>query len=943
MHARVTAILVARNGAGSLTRTLAALDAQTRRPDSLIAVDIASTDGSAGILGASVASQVIATSHVRGFGAAVAQGVYNAPPPESDDEWLWLLGHDNVPEPTALAALLGAVEIAPSVAIAGPKLMRADEPDTIAEYGETLTRFGAAIALVENELDQAQYDTLSDVLAVAAAGMLVRRSVWTALGGFDPGLPSADAGLDLAVRARLAGWRVVGVPSARVASAGPAELFGRSSVRVAALVRIRRAAQLHRRMVYSRAVLLPLHWLLLLPLALLRSMGHLIRKQPGAVGGEIGTAVRTAFSGSIAPARRNLARTRRVGWKAIAPLRMTSAVARERRAGRRDPGLVDTVGGGVLPRDRASFLSGGGIWVMLLAAVIGVVVFLPFLGSSALSGGGLIPLSPDIASLWARVGYGWQDVGGGFVGASDPFVAVLAVLGSLTFWSPSLSIVVLYFLALPLAAAGAWWAATRVSERAWPPAIAALVWAVAPPFLNDLSTGHLGAVLVHILLPWFAFALLAAARSWSASGAAGLLFAAIAASAPSVVPALVLLIVVLTFARPTGAHRTIGVIIPAAFLVTPLVAAQVLRGTPLALLADPGMVVTSSRASGWHLALGSPDASLSGWDAVGRLFGLDAAPGYLVAAALLLPFAVVAIAAVFLPGARRAIPALAVGLLGFVTAVAATHVQLVSTAAHPVTLWPGAGLSLYWLGLTASVAVGLDAFRRGVVLPGLLIAVASVLAVAPLLAAVLVGSSPVRASDGTLLPAYVNAEASGRPRLGTLVLTPTDSGGISARVDRGTGTTLDQLSTLVSTRGSLSAAEAANARLAGNLVSRSGLDVTAIMKRDGIRFVLLRPAADGSAGEVFQRATEALGGNDQLTPIGNTSRGTLWRYEALPLSGLAAEPPSAGLVGTGIRLALAVVFVATLLLAIPTGRGRRRLASRAERDAPASLGEDDDA
>jgi len=73
--------------------------------------------------------------------------------------------------------------------------MRSDAPDTIARYGESVTRLGASVLLVENELDQAQYDTLSDVLGVSASGMLVRRSVWSALGGFDPGLPSVDAAL----------------------------------------------------------------------------------------------------------------------------------------------------------------------------------------------------------------------------------------------------------------------------------------------------------------------------------------------------------------------------------------------------------------------------------------------------------------------------------------------------------------------------------------------------------------------------------------------------------------------------------------------------------------------------------------------------------------------------------------------------------------------------
>src|SRR5690606_25036902 len=116
-----------------------------------------------------------------------------------------------------------------------------------------------------DELDQAQYDVQSDFLAVAAGGMLVRRSVWTALGGFDPGLPSVDAALDFSVRARLAGHRVVGVPSARVATAGPPELFGKRSLSAGAQNRIRRSAQLHRRLAWAPSLAVPLHWLTLVP------------------------------------------------------------------------------------------------------------------------------------------------------------------------------------------------------------------------------------------------------------------------------------------------------------------------------------------------------------------------------------------------------------------------------------------------------------------------------------------------------------------------------------------------------------------------------------------------------------------------------------------------------------------------------------------------------
>src|SRR5690606_37772420 len=82
---------------------------------------------------------------------------------DPDSEWLWLLRHDSAPAPDALEQLLRAVETAPSVAVAGPKAMSWERPDVIEAFGESMTRFGSSVQLVQGELDQAQHDVLEDV------------------------------------------------------------------------------------------------------------------------------------------------------------------------------------------------------------------------------------------------------------------------------------------------------------------------------------------------------------------------------------------------------------------------------------------------------------------------------------------------------------------------------------------------------------------------------------------------------------------------------------------------------------------------------------------------------------------------------------------------------------------------------------------------------------
>jgi GT2 family glycosyltransferase len=933
---RVLAILVARNGAAYLGRTLTALNSQSRRPDVLVAVDAGSRDDTAALLEAAGPTQFVSASARVSFGSSVARAVSVALPPPAEDEWLWLLAGDSAPHPDALARLLGAVEIAPSVAIAGPKLMRSDEPDVIARYGETVTRLGSSVLLVENELDQAQYDTQSDLLGVSAMGMLVRRSVWDALDGFDPGLPSVDASLDFSIRARLAGHRVVGVPSARVMSNGGPELFGRTSISARSTALLRRRAQLHRRMVYARGLAPFFLWLSLVPLAVLRSVLQILRKRPGLIGGEFAAAFATAFSGSIPSARRQLRRTSRLRWSAIAPLRISAGLARERRATR--SGAADEPRAPL--RVRANFLTGGGAGVVLLVAVIGVVVFGRLLGAGAVAGGALLPLSRSVAQLWANVGYGWHPVGG-FVGASDPFAAVLAVLGSLTFWAPSFSIVLLYLVALPLTALGAWWCATRISTRSWPPAIAALLWALAPPLLSSMEAGQLGAVLAHILLPWLVFAAIASARSWSASAAAGLLFAAVAASAPSIVPALVVALLIWIAVNPTRIVRLGGILIPAVALFAPLVYAQVVRGTPWAILADPVLPTPASGATPAQLALGTPDASVGGWSSLPAVFG-SVLSGPLVYLILLAPLLLAALAAAFVRGSSRGIPALALALLGFATALGASHLALTTSGSAQISVWPGAGLSLMWFGLVGASVVTLDALGRAVVLPALVVALAAAIAVSPLLVAPLAGSSQISATAGTVLPAYVVAEGSSRPNLGTLVLVPQSNGAIAANLQRGAGNSADDQSTLAATATTVGESGKSLLRLAGNLASRSGLDASALLRADRIGFVLLAPSRGQSDAAVRERAQDALNGNRLLTPVGTTSVGLLWRYTALPDAGLADSPPNGGAIRTWILVGLGGVFLITILLAIPLRGGRRRSSVATGEGERATLGEDDD-
>ena len=193
-------------------------------------------------------------------------------------EWLWLLHDDCAPAPTALAELLEAVETAPSVAVAGCKQVGWDDDQHLLDVGFTTSPFGARVTgLDPREVDQGQHDGRSDVLAVSTAGMLVRRDVWQALGGPDPLLAHARDDVDLCRRVRLAGHRVVVVPSAVVAHAGSG---ASGEPAVPGWYRADRRDTLHLRLAAARPGLVPLVWLWTALAAPVRALWRLVLKQP---------------------------------------------------------------------------------------------------------------------------------------------------------------------------------------------------------------------------------------------------------------------------------------------------------------------------------------------------------------------------------------------------------------------------------------------------------------------------------------------------------------------------------------------------------------------------------------------------------------------------------------------------------------------------------------
>ncbi|MFF1542089.1 glycosyltransferase [Microbacterium sp. NPDC058269] len=924
MPARVHAIIVARTGSSSraqLLRTLEALRAQTTPADAvtLVVCGDASSVRESEVVASTVEGIIEARS-----ATSFAEAVELARPRVPEGSAIWLLAQDTTPHPRALERLSGTLERSPSAAIIAPKLVATDNDREIVSLGVSMTTLGRSVELAAGELDQGQHDRSDDALGADVRGILIRGEVRDALRP-DPALAGADEGLDLGVRARLGGGRVVLAPSARVSVSpgGPAALPSGRSRRAF----VTRLAQLHRRLAYAPALAVPLHWLSLLPLAVWRSVTDLVGKRPEAVLPEWGAALTAMFRfGAIARSRAGIRAFRTSSWASITPLRVTSSEMRRR--------LDDGHGseGGAVSELR--FFSGGGAWAVLAALVVSIASFTSLLAWPTLGGGALLPLRQTVAGLWSDAAWGVRDVALGLVGPADPFAAVVAVLGSLWPAGPSFAMVLLWILALPLAVLGGWFAATRVTDREGLRIFAGVAWALAPTFLTALVDGRPTAVLVHLLLPWLFHSAVVAHRSWGAAGSASLLLVAVIACAPSLAPALALLWIialgiVLGTAQFRGAGRLLWLPVPTIALFAPLVIWQLAHGTPLGLLGDPGLIWAGPQAAAdatgrIALAGGFPTSGLAGW--------MDVVPEAVAVWAPLLcaPIAVLALGAAVAPRWRAGITLLVVALSGLATAFLAVGITVSFAQGAPVAVWPGAGLSLAWIGVVGAALVTLD---TALTLPRLRFAAAVVAAAAlavcavPALSALHMERSALTNGPDSTLPAYVAAQAAGDRPVATLVLTPQNDGGLAAEVAWGASETLGSQSTMISTAVEPQGSDISS--LAVDLLSAREFDAPGELAAKGISYVLVaRVPGEGDKARTLR--TVAVASIDEragLVHAGTTDRGVLWRLEAEAAAQPSLTSAQQGTARLVITLQLLAVFAA-LLLSIPTRASRR--AARAQ-------------
>jgi GT2 family glycosyltransferase len=197
---RTTVVVVTWRGRGLIGPCLDALAAQTR-PHRVLVIDNASTDGTAAEI-ARHHSPTLRTTRNLGYAGALAVAL-----PQVNTPFMAWLNDDARPEPGWLAALEQALDGDEEAAAAASALHAPD--GTVTSTGVSLTCIGYGV------------DTTGTMpFGFCGGAALLRTEVLRAAGGVSGSLFCYYEDTDTSWRLRLAGYRVLAVPGARVSHAG---------------------------------------------------------------------------------------------------------------------------------------------------------------------------------------------------------------------------------------------------------------------------------------------------------------------------------------------------------------------------------------------------------------------------------------------------------------------------------------------------------------------------------------------------------------------------------------------------------------------------------------------------------------------------------------------------------------------------------------------------
>jgi GT2 family glycosyltransferase len=230
------------------------LTTQSHRDFEVIVVDNGSNDGSIELLNNKEFTSVrrIENSVNLGYCAANNQGIRAAL-----GRYVALLNNDAEADPLWLEELVGALESDPGLGMAASKILAYEDRGLIDKAGHLIYPDGQNRGRGTGERDHGQYDRPEETAWPDGSAAIYRREMLEQIGGFDEDFFAYADDAELGLRARIAGWRCLYVPTA-VAYHRLGSTLGRHSER--------RLFLIERNRIWLAAKLFPWRLLLLNPL-----------------------------------------------------------------------------------------------------------------------------------------------------------------------------------------------------------------------------------------------------------------------------------------------------------------------------------------------------------------------------------------------------------------------------------------------------------------------------------------------------------------------------------------------------------------------------------------------------------------------------------------------------------------------------------------------------
>lgn len=219
----VAVLIVAHKSRETLPGVIAALAAQTVRPDRVRVLENGSPAGArVDAAGLPDWVELVESADNLGFAAGnnrLAEGV--------GERWLALLNPDAFPEPDWLEQLLAATRRYRGAALFGATQHAHGQPGVLDGVGDVYHASGLPYRGGYGRRGAVPRD--GEVFGPCAASALIRRDVFEALGGFDEDYFCYVEDVDLAYRARLAGHHAMQIQAAAVSHMGYASSGRRSA------------------------------------------------------------------------------------------------------------------------------------------------------------------------------------------------------------------------------------------------------------------------------------------------------------------------------------------------------------------------------------------------------------------------------------------------------------------------------------------------------------------------------------------------------------------------------------------------------------------------------------------------------------------------------------------------------------------------------------------